>query len=168
MQEAVSSANLATRFLEGQRNEEKFNAFYIQVVSESKELTSEPVLTRYRQPQKRFGGAPVCTYDNLKSYFKKLYYEAFDLTCGELKSFPTNSWYTHCCSHRENIDTANHHDYNLTIPKEVDVYAQQLDLQQLKIQLQMLPELIRRAHSTHLWEPSQFKNSMWNHVFCEQ
>lgn len=131
MLETVSSANLAMSFLEGQRNEELFNAFYDQVVSESKELTSEPYLPRYRQPLKRFAGAPGCTYDDSKSYFRKLYNEAFDSTCGELRNHfqQTRGMPIAAVIKKTYMQLIINCDYNLTIPKELDMYAQELDLQ---------------------------------------
>ena len=54
MQEAVDSANLAIMFLQSQRNDDVFDRFYSRIIEDSKELTSEPILPRYKRAPRRF------------------------------------------------------------------------------------------------------------------
>ena len=72
IQEAVDSANLAIQFLQSQRNEDVFDRFYSRTVEDSKELTSELTLPRYRRAPKRFDehSSHTHTFDDTKSYFK--------------------------------------------------------------------------------------------------
>ena len=87
MQEAVDSANLAVKCLESQRNQDSFNNFFSRIVEDSKELTLEPELPRYKRTPRRFDGHSSTThrFDDVKVYFRQQYYEALETASGELK-----------------------------------------------------------------------------------
>ena len=80
LQEAVSSGNLTTRFLQSQRNEESFSVFYERVLQDS-----EPTLPRQRRPPRRLDGASTHIFEDVKAYFRQLYYQALDVASEELK-----------------------------------------------------------------------------------
>ena len=70
----MAGATLAISFLERQRSDTAFNDFYSQCLLESRDLTSEPVLPRYRRLPKRVD-------DGSQQYF-----EAIDKVKGEISS----------------------------------------------------------------------------------
>ena len=72
MQEAVDSADLAIRFLQSQRDD-IFDRFYSRIVEDSKELTSEPTLPRYKRAPRRFDENSTNTHrlDDAKTFSSK-------------------------------------------------------------------------------------------------
>ena len=85
VQEAVAGANLAVSFLERQRSDKAFNDFYEQCLLETKDLTAEPVLPRYRRiPRRADDGSQQHKYSDAKSMHRQQYFEAFDTVKGEI------------------------------------------------------------------------------------
>ena len=88
MQEAVQASKLAVNFLERQRADDAFDAFYSQVLNECKDFTDEPTLPCQRRAPKRIdSGSSACTFDSPKSSFRKAYYEVLDTAGGELQQW---------------------------------------------------------------------------------
>ena len=71
------AAELALQYLVRLRSDASFDQFYTKVVEDSKDLTSPPVLPRYRRPGTE--GAIGHAYSNPESYFRKQYFEVLDL-----------------------------------------------------------------------------------------
>ena len=155
IQEAVNATELAVKYLTRLRSDSTFVDFYSKTVEEAKELTSDPVLPRYRRPPHRIddGEAPVL-FSDPKSYFKQQYFEILDLLVNELKrrfqqkrGLPVMS-----VLEKTLLDSANGKFCALELPEEFDIYNSDLDLSRLKIQLTMLPDLIT-THNTNCKVP---------------
>ena len=87
IQEGVQAASLAISFLEKQRTDDAYDTFYSQIVAESKDLTSAPILPRQRRPPRQIdSGSASHVFTDPKSYFRKLYFEVLDIVIGELKN----------------------------------------------------------------------------------
>lgn len=84
-QQAMLAANAMKRYLQRQRSETSFNAFYQLVLQESQGLTQEPNLPRQRQLPRRIDqGAPSHQYASPQEYFRQQYFEVLDLLSCEL------------------------------------------------------------------------------------
>ena len=80
IQESVQAAKLALNYLEEQRHDDKFDQFYAKVVKESENLTSEPILPRYKKrPRCLDSEEPNHRFDDPKALFHHQYFEAIDL-----------------------------------------------------------------------------------------
>ena len=81
IQDASMAPDVAVRYLQGLISDVLFGKFYTKVVGDSKDLTSPPLLPRYRQPPRKIGheGASGNVFCTPESYFRKQYYEVIDL-----------------------------------------------------------------------------------------
>ncbi len=153
MQEAVDSANLAIKFLQRQRNDDKFDRFYSRVVEDAKELTSKPVIPRYKRPPKPIneGSTMSHRFDDVESYFRQQYYEALDTASEELqKRFQqTRGMPIAVALEKTLLKASNDHDSGNDIPEEIQLYSKDVDMKRLRVQLQMLPDLIRTYNEKH-------------------
>lgn len=71
IQEAIRGATLLSSYLQSLRNEEKFNAFYDQILHESSTLTEEPSLPRRRKvPQRLDDGSSGHVYETPKEKYQ--------------------------------------------------------------------------------------------------
>ena len=151
IQEAVNATDLAIRYLTRLRSDTTFVDFYSKVVENSKELTSDPVLPRYRRPPQRIddGEAPV-HFSDAKSYFKQQYFEILDLLVNELKRRFQQKRGLPVMSILEKVllDSVNNTFCSSELPEEFAIYKSDLDLSRLKVQLSMLPDLIA-THNTN-------------------
>lgn len=88
VQEGTMATELAIQYLMRLRSDASFDQFYTKVVEDSEDLTSPPVLPRYRQPPRRPGTEGVIghAFPNPESYFRKQYFEVLNLLTNELKS----------------------------------------------------------------------------------
>jgi len=86
VQEAVRGAQLLIRHLSSMRNEAKFDSFYSEVIRKSVDLTAEPTLPRQRKrPRRLDDGASSHTYEMPKDRHRHMYFEAIELTAGEVE-----------------------------------------------------------------------------------
>ena len=73
-----------------------YDTFYSQVVTESKDLTFDPVLPHQRRPPKRIdSGSASHVFSDPKSYFRKQYFEVLDTVTSE--SILSATWHACCC-----------------------------------------------------------------------
>ena len=148
IQEGTMAAELAIQYLGRLRSDVSFEQFYTKVVQDSKDITSPPVLPRYRQPPRRPGseGAVGHAFPTPESYFKKQYFEVLDLLISELKRQFQQKRGLPIAAMMEKLlmTAANNTSIDLgELPEEMQLYKNDIDLQKLKHQLQMLPDLIR-------------------------
>ena len=142
-QMCIQGSQAAIQFLQRQRTEADFNFFYDAIVTESKDLTTEPKLPRRRQPL-RCAGESDCFHPNTpKDFYRHLYYEAFDITAGEIaRRFEQKGF--RMLNEIENmlIPSCNG---TLTKPSEefIEMYKGDVDFEKLMPQLSMLPELLK-------------------------
>ena len=83
-QMCIQGSQAAIQFLQRQRTEANFNFFYDAIVTESKDLTTEPKLSRRQQPLRRAEESDCFHPNTPKDFYQHLYYEAFDITAGEI------------------------------------------------------------------------------------
>ena len=125
VQEAVSASNVTKRFLDKQRTDRCFDIFFERVLSDSKDITSEPVLPRQRRPPRRLGGDSAHEFDDVKSFFRQQYFHALDVASQELtRRFDQNRGMNIAAVvEKILIDSCNQPSGSaVSIPKEMDVY----------------------------------------------
>ena len=147
IQELLSAVELSIQYLQRLRSDNSFDAFYEQVVEEAKELTDPPVLPRFRQPPRKLdSGSTSHRFSTPKCYFRKQYFEVLDLLVNELKRrFKQERGMPIAAAIEklllESCDNTSIRDIQL--PQEMQLYKNDVILPRLKIQLYMLPDLIR-------------------------
>lgn len=104
------------------------------------------MLPRYRQPPRKLchEGASGHAFTTPDSYFRQQYYEVIDLLSSELKRRFQQKRGVPIAAMIENvlIHATNQTDIG-DLPAEIKMYENNVDLVKLKIQLQMLPDLLR-------------------------
>ena len=146
LQDATNAAELAICFLQRQRTDEAFTTFYSQVVAEAKDLTDPPVLPRYRNPPKRLDGGSIShQFNSPKEYFRKQYFEVLDLLINELqRRFQQERGMPMAVLiEKLLLEYSNASSSSKSLPTELDIYKNDIDLSKLNFQLQMLPDLIK-------------------------
>ena len=153
VQEATDAAELALRYLERQRVDKAFDSFYFQAVEQAKDLTDPPALPRYRNPPRRLDDGSVAhRFNDPKEYFKSQYFEVLDLLMNELKRpFQQERGIPVAAAiEKVLIDCSN--GEAVSLPQQLEVYKNDLDLTRLRVQLSMLPDLIKtknqKVHSS--------------------
>ena len=103
-----------------------------------------PRYTCKRTPR-RFDGHSSTThrFDDVKVYFRQQYYEALETASGELKRQfqQTRGMPVAVAVEQTLLNSANSGDDH--IPEDLKMYSKDIDIECLRIQLKMLPELIR-------------------------
>ena len=170
IQEAIQAGTLAKHFLERQRTDTAFDSFYSLVLTECKNLTTDPALPRQRRPPKRIdSGTHGHVFSDPKSYFRKFYLDALDIIISELNVRFNQHRGLPIAAKLEKVllEAANHGMSGLTegLPKELDMYSKDLDSQHLLVQLQMLPDLIRTYNESHSYTAVRSVTSL--RTLCE-
>ena len=146
IQEAIIAAELAIGHLQWQRKDDVFNTFYSHTVESAKELTAPPTLPRYRQPPKRLDDSFSSghRFSTLESYFRKQKnFEVLDLLISELqRQFQQKRGMPVVAAIERVIMNAANGTVD-DLPQDLKLYEKDVNLPRLKIQLQMLPNLIR-------------------------
>ena len=153
IQKGVQASKLALKYLERQRKDDSFEAFYDQVLRSSKDFTDEPTLPRYsKRPRRIDDGEPGRRFENPKAYLKQMYFEAIDLCHGELTNrfhqTKLNGMPIAAAVEKLLLDAANG---TLEDTSEIlTLYAKSIDIPHLAIQLKMIPDLIKAYNEKHL------------------
>lgn len=144
VQEATDAAELALHYLERQREDKAFDSFYSQVVEQAKDLTDPPALPRYRNSPRRLDDGSVAhQFNDPKEYFKRQYFEVLDLLMNELKRRFQQERGIPVAAAIEKILLDCSNGRAVSLPQQLEIYKSDLDLAQLRIQLSMLPDLIK-------------------------
>ena len=147
IQEGVQAATLTMDFLQEQRTDDRYDAFYTTVLADSKDLTSEPVLPRQRRPPRKIDSNSAShVFSDTKSYFRKQYYEAIDIVTNELRQRFCQERGMPVAAKLEKLllNAANAtSDIGSDSGEIVEMYSKDLDATRLAPQLQMLPQLLR-------------------------
>nr|XP_014341624.1 PREDICTED: zinc finger MYM-type protein 1-like [Latimeria chalumnae] len=86
LQEGLQSVELTGAFLAWQRTDEAFHLFYKSVVAEGTKFTGKPSLLRAKRlPKCLDSGTDAHRFETPEAFFRQQYFEAFDITAGELK-----------------------------------------------------------------------------------
>ena len=154
IQAASRAADVKLQYLQGLRSDVSFGKFYTKVVEDSKDLTSPPVLPRYRQPPRKLGHerASGHVFSTPESYFRQQYYEVIDLLSSELRRRFQQKRGVPIAAMIEKllIHATNRTDVEIgigDIPADLKLYEKDADLGKLKVQLQMLPDQIRTRNT---------------------
>ena len=154
LQEALVAVNMAKLFLQRQRDDCAFERFYANTEKEAKQYNIEPVLPRYRRPPRHLDdGASPHVDKTPQDYYRRQYFEVLDLLSGELtRRFHQRSLaapkaieqvlLTACALQFTSAD-------GFSIPEViVNTYSQDLNIDKLKVQLLILPDLIKTYRSS--------------------
>ena len=147
-QEAVKAVDMALEFFNRQRNNASFDDLYEQTVEESKNLTDPPALPRIRRVPKRIdSGSQAHTFASPKELYRKLYFEVIDIVINELrKRFQHPSFAM--LQHMESLMLTSINGGKVN-PSEsfCSMYSEDIDIDKLKMQLSLLPDLLRTANN---------------------
>ena len=147
VQEALSAVNSSLNFLNRQRNDGAFKLFYQSVVLEANEFTEDPVLPRQKKIPKRIdAGGSSHVYSSPGEYYRQQYYEVIDLVVAEIhRRFVQPTLALVQQMETVLIDSCN--GKNTQLPSALEeLYQSDLNIERLKIQLTMLPDVISTAN----------------------
>ena len=149
-QEGSSAAACALKFLKRQRSDYQFMTFYNAVVSEAQDHTDPPTLSKQRQMPKRLEDRSTNpNFSTPEDYYRKQYFQVLDVLAAEIeRRFDQNS-----------LKTINHLEQVLLKPCNgvaaqfsedfLEKYLTDVNVEQLKNQLTMLPDLIKTANEQY-------------------
>ena len=152
IQEATRGAELLVSHLQTLRTEAKFNRFYEQVVIESSTLTEEPKLPRNQKVPKRYDqGEPSHQYLVPKDKYRHTYFETLELAFGEVaRRFEQSDLAKIKDIEKLLLDAANGRDIEPISDVLLDFLGSDVDCNRLKIQLLMVPDMIKTAFACEL------------------
>ena len=147
VQEALRGAALLASHLKSLRTETMYNRFYDHTVEESGSLTEEPKLPRIRKAPRRIDhGSSPHTYACAKDMYRHAYYEALDLVSEEVERRFQQSDINTIKEIEVVLLSASNGDVIDSLPDTVvDFLKNDLEVDRLKVQLHMLPDLINTA-----------------------
>ena len=149
-QEVLSSVKMANNFLERQRSDSAFNLFYETVVR-AESITNEPTLPRQRQiPHRINDGCPNYQFSSPKDYFRQQYFETLDLLRSEIMRRFNQPTFD-IMSEMENmlVHSCNQIDENKDYKNFEEMYKDDIDINKLKIQLSLLPDVLKTSNEEH-------------------
>ena len=151
-QEAITAVKSAQHFLERQRSDSAFNLFFDNVVTKAIATgLQEPTLPRQRRIPKRIDdGSSNHVYSSAKDFFRCQYFEVLDVLREELVSQfdrPTLSILKDIESLL--VSSCNGRGTNTPSTDLKTLYADNLNMDLLTVQLSMLPSVIAAGNSEH-------------------
>ena len=136
-------------FLSRQRTDESFCFFYTTVLQETKHLTQPPTMPRQRRIPRRYNdGCEDHVFTSPEELYRKEYYQAFDVVIGELnRRFDVSSFTI--MKEIENVLIQSFSGAQVLFSDQFNsLYSGELNLERLKLQLMMLPDLLKAANET--------------------
>ena len=86
VQEAINGTQLLVKHLKSQRAESKFDAFYMNVLSQASSKTEPPSLPRARKAPRRYDpGQDPHRYSVPKDRYRHIFFESLEVVCGEVE-----------------------------------------------------------------------------------
>lgn len=128
------------------RNDDSFDQFYTTAIKSADGHTGEPSLPRYRKPPRRLDeGSEPHQFSTPKEYYRYHYYYCVDLLIGEISERLAQDSLTIPMELEKLLMFAANNEDNseITISEVVKTYSQDFNAEKLKIQLQMLPDLVK-------------------------
>ena len=148
VQEAMKAANVLTSHMGSIRNESTFNRFYDHVIHESQSLTADPELPRSRKLPRRLDHGSSEHHQHLspRDMYRQAYYEAIDTVSEEVKRRFDQS----DIQLIQDVETLLLTSANGTVTHTlsdalVRFFEGDVDAERLKVQLGMLPDMIKTA-----------------------
>lgn len=148
-QEAIKAVEMTIECFNRQRNELSFDDLYQKTIEESEGLTQPPSLPRVRKAPKRFdSNCPPHTFSAPVDFYRKIYYEVLDLMINELRRrFQHPSFVM--LQHIEKLLITSINGGSMIPSNEFcTLYAEDIDIERLKIQLLLLPDLLSTTCSS--------------------
>ena len=149
IQEATRGADLLVSHLRSLRTEEKFNEFYENVVTQSSTLTEEPKLPRNRKVPRRYDdGESPHQYLTPKDKCRHMYFETLELAFGEVeRRFQQSDLSVVKEIELLLVNAANNDAIEPISEVVLDYLGNDVDHNRFKVQLLMLPDMIKTAFS---------------------
>jgi len=147
VQEAVKGSTLLVSHLKSYRTDKMFHQFYEKTLSQSESLTEPPKLPRPRKLPKRLdSGSPAHQHHCSRDLHCQAYYEALDLVSEEVsRRFQQEDLILIKEIELLMLNTANGNS-SVDIPDSIGNFLKDdFDLDRLKVQLNMVPDLIATA-----------------------
>ncbi len=149
-QEAAMATDAAKSFLGRQRSDSAFHGFYQSVVSEASDYTQDPTLPRQKRIPKRVDdGASSHTYSLPEEYYRQQFYEVLDVLTQEMtRRFDQPTFTLLREMEKLVIDSCN----GITVTPSSnfkELYASDMKMDNLMIQLSMLPDVVTTANKEH-------------------
>ena len=178
VQEAMKGAKVLVSHLNSLRKDTMFDRFYLDAVEESKVFTGEPKLPRNRKLPRRIdhGASEGHRHLSPTEMYHQTYYEAIDVVAEEVKRrFDQPD----ICIIRdiENVilECANEGTTGLLTQQIVEFLGSDVDVKRLKVQLAMLPDLIKTAFDGSIKKVTNIrtipdamtKSSIYQKMLCE-
>ena len=134
-----------------QRNDQAFERFHEDVVTQSKEITTASELPRVRK-KKKFSDEVISELEHgcatLNDYFIQQYFEVFDTVIAELERRLDREVFLIVVEIEQLLLSAANGRVD-SVPVSIrSVHVKDLDLPRLQAQLSMLPDLLRVAQNT--------------------
>lgn len=147
VQEAIHGSALYMSHLNSLRSETKFNQFYEKVIQDSSLLTEEPELPRQRKVPRRFdSGGAAHIYSTPKDRYRHAYFESLELAAGEVQRRFDQADLAIIGEIEKILMKSANGEKMESIPEVVKTYIEKdIDLDRLKIQLCLLPDLVKTA-----------------------
>ena len=149
IQDALAAVETAKNFFKHIRSEEEFNRFYEECIQFSeKEGIGQPVLPRSRkQPARYDSGSEPYQFNSVKVYYRKFYFKACDRLSGELQNrFETIQIPSVVSMELAVMKAANKKDFKNEVTKIGEsCFKNDVDLEELKVQLALLPDVIKKG-----------------------
>ena len=153
LQDALQQADTAKSYLQRQRSDEAFRAFYKKVFEGSKDLKDAPCLARKRRPPKRIDdGSESHVFETPEDYYRKTYFEVIDIIVLELSQrfsqeslripLQIESTLLKATNMVSDVENGNIDETLLKF------YAKDLDGKKLLRQIAMLPDLVNEIKKT--------------------
>lgn len=146
VQEAIKGSQLLVKHLKSQRNESKFDAFYMDVVRQASSKTEPPSLPRARKTPRRYdpGENPHC-YGVPKDRHRHIFFEALGVVYGEVeRRFEQSDLQLAQEVECLLLSAANGNVTEITNPVSKFIEGD-IDKSRLAIQLPMVQDMIKKA-----------------------
>ena len=148
VQEAVKGSTLLVSHLKSYRTDKMFHQFYEKTLSQSESLTEPPKLPRPRKLPKRLEyGSPAHQHHCTRDLHRQAYYEALDLVSEEVsRRFQQEDLILIKEMELLMVLSAANGNSLVGIPDSIGNFLKDdFDLDRLKVQLNMIPDLIATA-----------------------
>ena len=141
VQEGTMAAETTIEYLKRLRTDNTFSTFYSQVLEQSHDVIAPPTLTKYpRKPGEK--GADGHAFSTPEDYFCKQYFEVLDLLINEQdRHFQQKRDLPLIAIMEKTLLDAANSKFSGDL-EDLKICNGDIDLMRLKIQLQMLPDLI--------------------------
>ena len=149
-QEVTTGVNAAKRYLERQRDPLAFKLFYDSVVEEARELTEDPMLPRQKCVPRRINdGAANHHFHCPEDFFRQQYFEVIDLLMNEITQRFSQPTFSILQEIEKMVINSRNGKMHAMSTDFKELYADCLDISKLKVQLTLLPDVLKTGNVEH-------------------